>query len=136
MSKHVVLSKHMALTTSVDPTFMTIYDLSNHFPVAVDIEFTLFLEKPVFDSYSFGGANYHEIADFMLLHPFQPNCYTNIDKMNDECDEYLNSIFQRFIPRKTKHRQSLPPWFSHNTSHLLKRLNTQRLLFQSKPSSY
>ena len=51
----VALSKHMALTTSVEHPFMTIYDLSNHFPVAVDIDFTLFLDKPVFDSfYSFG----------------------------------------------------------------------------------
>ena len=51
--------------------------------------------------------------------------------MNDELDDYLHSIVQRFIPRKTKHRQNLPPWFSHYTSHLLKRLKTQRLLFQS-----
>ena len=106
----VALSKHMALTTSVDHTFMTIYDLSNHFPVTMDIEFTLFLEILLFDTfYSFGGANYHEIAYFMLLHPFQPNCYTNIDIMNDELDDYLNSLVQHFTPRKTKHRQSLPP---------------------------
>ena len=77
---HVMLSKLMALTPPVDYTIMNIYDLSNHLPVAADIEYTLFLEKLVFDLYhSFEGANFYAKGDFMFLRPFQSICYTNME---------------------------------------------------------
>ena len=56
--------------------------------------------------------------------------------MNDKFDNHLNSTEQQIIQTKTKHRQSIPLWFSQQTSHLLKRLTTHRSLFQSKTSSY
>ena len=41
-----------------------------------------------------------------------------------------------FVPRRTRHHQSLPVWYTSDTSNLLKRVETQRRLYQSKPTSY
>ena len=41
-----------------------------------------------------------------------------------------------FVPRRTRHRQSLPVWCTSDTSNMLKRVETQKRLYQSKPTSY
>ena len=49
---------------------------------------------------------------------------------------YSYGIIDMFVPQTTRHRQSLPLWYTSNTSNLLKRVETQRRLFKSKPTSY
>ena len=39
---------------------------------------------------------------------------------------WLSSLFKKCIPKRTKHRLSLPPWISQSTSNLIKRLHTAR----------
>ena len=42
----------------------------------------------------------------------------------------------KFFPRQTAHRQTLPSWYTRETSHLLKKLDTQRKLLKAKPTAY
>ena len=41
-----------------------------------------------------------------------------------------------FVPTRTRHRQSLPPWITSESSHLLKKMQTQKKLLAAKPTSY
>ena len=72
----------------------------------------------------------------MNQNPFRPECFTNINRMNKEFEIYCNGIIDMFLPRRTRHRQSLPVWYTSDTANLLKRVETQRRLYQSKPTSY
>ena len=54
--------------------------------------------------------------------------------MVDHWYEWLFTIFEENIPKKTKHRLSLPPWLSKETSNLIKRRNTQKKVVLRKPS--
>ena len=68
--------------------------------------------------------------------PFDSICHTNIDKMTEELYKYFDSIIERHVPRRTFHRQQLPPWITRSTSHLIKQLGTQKRLLSRKPTSY
>ena len=39
---------------------------------------------------------------------------------------WLSSLTKKCIPKRTKHRSSLPPWISQSTSNIIKRLHTAR----------
>ena len=41
-----------------------------------------------------------------------------------------------FDPTRTIHRQNLPPWITSESSHLLKKMQTQKRLLVAKPTSY
>ena len=71
-----------------------------------------------------------KIAYFKLV------CYTNIDNMCEEKYNLFDKVAQATIPKKTRHRQSLPPWITPSTSNLMKKLNTQPKLLANKPTSY
>ena len=72
----------------------------------------------------------------MLAKPFQPECHTNINRMNNEYKEYCNKIIQKFVPRKTANRQSGSVWYKPSTSKLFKPLKTQRMLYSTNSTSY
>ena len=63
---------------------------------------------------------------------FKPVCYTNINTMCEEMYDFFDKVVQATIPKKTRHRQSLPPWIAPKTSNLMKNLNTQRKLVAKK----
>ena len=103
---------------------------------AMETNYNSSVRKPVYECYySFGSADYDAIQESMKTHPFQPRCDTNVNSVNIEYNEYCNSIIDQFVPR-TKHRQSLPIWYSSNTSNLLIHLQTQREQYKAKPKSY
>ena len=77
-------------------------------------------------AYSFNGADYEEILEIMENSLFEPTCYSNIDNMVNEFYVYLNDVIEKHVRRRTTHRQTLPSWFTPETSHLLKKLETQR----------
>ena len=56
--------------------------------------------------------------------------------MNEEFEIYCNGIIDMFVPRTLRHHQSLPVWYTSDTSNLLKLVETRRRLYQSKPTSY
>ena len=65
----------------------------------------------------------------------KPVCYTNINNMCEEMYDFFDKVAQATIPKKTRHRQSLPPWITPSLSNLMKKLNTQRKLVANKPES-
>ena len=67
---------------------------------------------------------------------FKPVCYTNINNMCEEMYDFFDKVAQATITKRTRHRQSLPPWITPSTSNLMKKLNTQRKLVANKPTSY
>ena len=67
---------------------------------------------------------------------FKPVCYTDINFMCKKMYDIFDKVAQATIPKKTTHRQSLPPWITPNTSNLMKKLNTQRKLAANKQTSY
>ena len=76
------------------------------------------------------------LNDYLLKNPFEPLCYTDINNTNDELLQYLDKAIEINVPRRTRHRQRLPPWISNFTSNLMKKLNTQRILSKVKPTNY
>ena len=56
--------------------------------------------------------------------------------MSEEFTRYLDGIFDLFVPKRKRHRQSLPPWISCGTSNLINTLKTQKPLLENKPTSY
>ena len=56
--------------------------------------------------------------------------------MYNELQEYLTDLIDTHIPKRTKHRQSLPPWITPSKSHQMKMLNTQKRLLEKGPASY
>ena len=87
-------------------------------------------------AYSFNAADNEEILMIMENSPFETTCYSNIDNMVNEFYVYLSDIIEKCVPRRTTHRQTLPIWFTPDTSHLLKKLETQRKLPKLKPTAY
>ena len=60
----------------------------------------------------------------------------NINNMCKEMYDFFDKVAQATTPKRTKHRQSLPPWITPSTSNLMKTLNTQRKLVANETTSY
>ena len=56
--------------------------------------------------------------------------------MYNAFQDYLTDLIDTHIPKRTKYRQSLPPWITPSTSHQMKMLNTQKKLLENRPNSY
>ena len=86
--------------------------------------------------WSFGSGDYDRIVGAMKDRAFNPQCYTNVDKRYNELQDYLTDLIDTHIPKRTKYRQSLPPWITPSTSHQMKILNTQKRFLVKRPTSY
>ena len=58
--------------------------------------------------------------------PFNPYCYSNVDKIVAQWYDWLNSFMEASFPRVKKHRTQLPPWITPPNSHLLEKLKTAK----------
>ena len=85
---------------------------------------------------SFGRVEYSEVSEMIKIADFKPVCYKNINNMCEEMYNFFDKVAQATIAKKTRHRQSLPPWITPSTSNLMKNLNTQPKLVTNKPTSY
>ena len=133
----VAFHRNCNLFAELDHTFSYIYDVSDHQAIHLMLECSLMEKKPVMQNYrSFGSADYDGINDYLKANPFEPICYTDINNMCEEYYQYIDKALEIFVPRRTRHRQSLPPWISSFTSHLMKKLKTQKQQLQRKPTSY
>ena len=116
---------------------MILYSISNHNPVALEIEMPIYIQQTATKTaYSFNAADYEEVLKIMETSPFEPTCYSNINNMVNEFIIYLNDNIEKCVPRRTTHRQTLPSWVTPENSHLLKKLDTQRKLLKLKPTAY
>ena len=71
----------------------------------------------------------------MTLFPFEATCSTNIDRMVEDIYDYIKSLIEKHCPKRTQHRQLVPPWFSRETFHTMKLLSTTRRAQRKKPNS-
>ena len=93
--------------------------------------------KPTMRNFrGFGRADYSEVSEMIKIADFKPVCYTNINNICEVMYDFFDKVAQATIHKRTRHRQSLPPWITPSTSNLMKKLNTQRKLVANKPTSY
>ena len=112
---------------SYDEEFERVYKLSDHRAIKFSFCINLFdLKVPIEKYYSYHKADYDNIRNFMVENPFNPRCFTNVDIATKEWYTYINDIIAKFVPLRTSHRQSLPPWITSTTSDLIKKITTQK----------
>ena len=134
---NIALHRNLSVLCEENHIVQNLYIISNHTPVALEIEMPIYIQQTTTKTaYSFNAADYEEILKIMENSPFEPTCYSNIDNMVNEFYVYLNDIIEKCVPRRTTHRQTFPSWFTPETSHLLKKLETQRKLLKLKPTAY
>ena len=133
----VFLYQNCQVYSEHDENFDKIYDCSDHIAIRTAIELEHFDPPPAMTNfYSFGSGDYDLIVGAMKDRPFSPQCYTNVDNMYNELQDYLTDFIDTHIPKRTKYRQSLPPWITPSASHQMKMLNTQKRLLEKRPTSY
>ena len=125
------------LSAELDKSFPSIYNLTDHEAIPLSLENPVTETEPLIQKFRiFGNADYDAINEHLVEKPFQSICYTNINKMSEEFTRYLDGIFDLYVPKRTRHRQSLLPWISCVTSNLINKLKTQKRLWENKPPSY
>ena len=110
-----------------DQSFPRTYDCTDQDAIHLLIKCPITEPKPVLQSFrSFGNADYDGMNKFFKENQFQLICHTNVNKMCEEFYQYVNKVVETYAPRRTRYRQSLPPWISAFTSNLMKKLKTQK----------
>ena len=114
--------------------FTKTFNCSDHIAISLLVECPHTEMKPTLRTFrSFGRADYSEVSKMIKTADFKPVCYTNINNMCEERYDFFDEVAQLMIPKRTRHRQSLPPWITPSTSNLMKKLDTQRKLVANKP---
>ena len=65
-----------------------------------------------------------------------PRFFCNIDNTCLELYQHFDRAIDKFVPTRTRHRQNSPPWINFKSSHLLKKMQTQKRLLAAKPTIY
>ena len=132
----VVLIRNNVTETHIENKLEKIYNLSDHRLLSIKLFLNVLKNKPIHECY------YNSAEQIMMksASSCSPNLFNlnvrNIMRMNIESEEYRSKIIQKFVPRKTAHRQSVPVWYEPSTSILLKRLKILRMLYSTKPTPY
>ena len=125
------------LSAELDKSFPSIYNLTDHEAIRLSLENPVTETKALIQNFRiFGNADYDAIKEHLVEKPFRSICYTNINKMSEEFTRYLDGTFHLYVPKRTRHRQSLPPWISCGTSNLFVKLKIPKRLLENKPTSY
>ena len=123
-------------TAKIDLVLRQLFGVSDHEPILISIkEHREERKTPVSNYFSFRNADYGAMRREMALFPFAATCFTNIDRMVEEFYDYIKSLIEKHCPKRTQHRQLVPPWFSRETSHTMKMLSTARRAQRKKPNS-
>ena len=109
--------------------FLSHYSLSDH--ILLTFSLPLFCPNDELhiqpgQRFSYCKADYNGLREDIRNSPFTPICYSNCDKMLDECYKWINSKLIKYVPVRTKFRSTLSPWISSSTSHKIKQLNTAK----------
>ena len=125
------------MNSGLDEEFTTTFNCSDHKAISLLVECPHTKMKPTLRTFrSFGRAGYTEVSEMIKIADFKPECYTNINNMCEEMYDLFDKVSQATIPKRTRHRPSLPAWITSGSSNLMKNLNTQRKLVANKPTSY
>ena len=118
--------------SAIDEEFTKTFNCSDHKAISLLVECPDTEKKPTLRT--FGRADYSEVSEMIKIAEFKPVCYTNINNMCEEMYDFFDKVAQATIPKRTRHRQSLPPCITPSTSNLMKKLNTHRKLVANKPT--
>ena len=122
---------------SYDEEIERVYNLSDHRAIKFSFCINLIdLKLPIEKYYSYNKADCDNIRNFMVENTFIPRCFTNVDIATKEWYTYIKDIIAKFVPLRILHRQSLPPWITSATSHLMKRVTTQKSKLTKNYSKY
>ena len=133
----VAFYRNCYMHSALDEKFTKTFNCSDHKAISFLVECPHTEMKPTIRNFrSFGRADYSEVNKMIKIADFKPVCYTSINNMCEEMFDFFDKVAQTTIPKRTRHRQSLPPWITPSTSNLMKKLNTQRKLVANKPMSY
>ena len=75
-------------------------------------------------SRSFSNVDWELVNKVIAENPFDPFCLSNPNVLLSEWYIWIIRIMDKTIPVKTKHRRSMPPWVSSETSNQKKQHNT------------
>ena len=121
------------MSAEKDKSFSQVHDCSDHDAIHLTLDCPTRKLKPVIENFrSFGSADFDGINEYMINNPFEPTCFSNINNMVDELYEYFENMINVYVPRRTRHRQSLSPSINRTTSSLIKKLS----FVKKKPTSY
>ena len=108
--------KNCNLVAHLDEKFSSIYDCSDHKSIQLTLECPRQDAKETLGNFrNFGNADYESINNILSTEPFKPVCFTNINNMCEEFYQYMDQILEVHVPKRTRHRQSLPPSISSFT---------------------
>ena len=83
---------------------------------------------------SYSLADYEKLNALILEYPFTGVCWSNPNVLLKNWYQWLSPLLDMAVPYKTRHRCNLPPWVSPQTSHSMKKLETLRRKYFSKPN--
>ena len=125
-----LVSDNVQVVNVVSIEDSNISKLSNHYPF--EVQFSVKISDLLLRScvtqqiYSFCSENYGELSKYITENNIFSYCWSNPNKILELWYEWLDCALEVYIPKRTMHRSSLPPWISKETSHLIKCLKTAR----------
>ena len=72
----------------------------------------------------FCNSDYEKLNSEALQNPFTGICWSNITLLVSQWYQWINKLLMMTVPIRTRHRASLPPWVSHQSAHVIKKLAT------------
>ena len=100
---------------------------SDHKPINTSfIASKISIVIPSITKYAFKKAIWDEINNVFFNFPFDPYYYSNIDFLVKQWYKWIEDIINNNIHKFTKHRSSLPPWISKQSSFLIKKIATKK----------
>ena len=121
--------------SALDEEFTKTYNCSDHKAISLLVESPHTKTKTTLRTFrNFGRADYSKVSEMIKIADFKPVCYTNINNIYEEMNDFFDKVAQATIPKGTRHRQSLPTWITRSTPKLMKKLNTQHKIVANKPS--
>ena len=87
-----------------------IYNCSDHTPIRLTVEVVHTENNTSLETFrSLVNADFDEMCTMMGTKPFNLMCHTNVYQMSEELYQQFEDLIDLNVPRRTRHRQSLPP---------------------------
>ena len=91
---------------------------SDHKPINSKIRIKELEKNSTFSKtsfYSYCKADFNGLNEAFSINTLSPYCWSNVTKIVELWYEWIHSFLPKFIPRRTQHRQNLPPWITPET---------------------
>ena len=103
-------------------------NISNHYPIAGSFTMRNVLLMPRLvhrqNYFSYCKGDYDKLNRLIFESPFLRRCWSNVNVLVKEWEIWFKNFLPLAVHIRTRHRASLSPWISSNTSYHLKKLST------------